>query len=66
MQPQSKLIAKDSEEHERYFNAFLEDEVMSWTVEDLFGTVHVVRAKVFRVEHAGDKTRFTLFPTKTF
>lgn len=64
MQPQSKLIAKDSEEHERYLKAFFEDGVVSWTVEDLFGTVRVVQARVFGVEHAGDKTRFTLRPTK--
>ncbi len=62
----SVLIAKDSDEHERYFQAFIERHVVRQHVEDMFGTTRVLEAEVYSVEHVGDKTRFTLLTPNTF
>ncbi len=61
---QSVLIAKGTDEHERYFKAFLERRAIRQQTEDMFGTTREVEAEVHSVEHAGDKTRFTLVPKK--
>lgn len=63
---QSVLIAKDSEERERYFEAFVERRAIRQQTQDMFGTTREVEAEVQSVEHAGDKTRFTLVPTRAF
>lgn len=64
MATKSVLIAKDSEEHERYFQAFIDHSVIRWKVEDMFGDTQEVKVRVFSVEHVGDKTRFVFRSTR--
>ena len=64
MKTKSVFIDKSSEEHERYFQAFRERRVLRQQTQDMFGTTREIEAEVHSVEHAGDKTRFTLVPTK--
>ncbi len=64
MTTKSVLIAKDSEEHERYFQAFIDDNIVRWQVEDMFGSSREVKTRVFSVEHVGDKTRFVFRSTR--
>lgn len=57
-------MAKGSDDHARYLEAFVEKSVVLQEIQDLFGTTREVEVEIYSVEHAGDKTRFTLRPTK--
>lgn len=53
------LVAKDSEEHERLFRAFVDGSALCWNIPDLFGS-RDVEVRVFSAQHSGEKTRFML------
>lgn len=55
----SALVELGSADHKRYLKAAIDDSVVSLTDEDLFGNTRVVKVRVFSMEHAGDKTKFT-------
>jgi hypothetical protein len=56
---ESVRIRKDWQEHETYFDAFVNRQPVRWTVEDMFGNAQEVEVEFTRVEHAGDSTIFT-------
>ena len=54
----SALVELGSADHERFLRAAIDNSVVRFTDEDLFGNSRVVEVRVFSLEHAGDKTKF--------
>ena len=58
MKEKSVIVAKNSQEHEPYFRAFVDGTGVRLKDKDMFGNFYENEVDIFSAQHLGDHTKF--------